>query len=168
MVAAQQTDGKILLWDPTTGAVRILVGHGAQVAHSLFSRDGRMLFSPSWDGTTRIWDLENGTNRVLRASDGRVSMAALAPDGRTLATAHDHAIHLWGLGNGSVQMLRGHTAVVRWLAFSPDGRMLLSAGEDSTVRHWEASAPSVPHGSNALRVWMERVTSAAISTPMNL
>ena len=128
-------------------------GHTAQVAATLFTRDGRRVVTVSLDKTVRLWDLDTGrTARTLRVPvgegyEGSLYAGALSPDGQTLAVAgynkvgRSYAyIHLIDIKEGRlVRTLEGHRHDVIALEFSPDGRELASGSRSNHVVLWDVA-----------------------------
>ena len=143
-LAGGDLDGRLRLWNVTTGRGRKLPKQPRAVQAVGFAPDGRTLASGSRDGTVKLWDVASGRERrTLPGPCGEVRALAFSPDGLTLATANGGTARLWDVAGARERAaLVGHRYAVLGLAFSPDGRTLATAGSDRKVNLWDVAAPA--------------------------
>ncbi len=140
-LAASDGFGETAIWDVQAGSLlRVLRGHTHAIDRVLYSRDGRRLFTCSRDGTIRIWDAESGQQlRVLATGQEPILSLDQSRDGRRIAAAHGLVVRIWNVETGQCeQELRGHSARVWWVLFTSGDAQVASAGEDRTLRFWDA------------------------------
>lgn len=116
------------------------VGSGALA----LSHDGRTL-AAGYEYKILIWDFDAA--RVCRSIDmpprwrgGRG--LAISADGRMVcAPRGSHAMGLWSTTTGELLSPRSdsHTSTVLGIAYADGGRSIVSAGDDATVRVWNAA-----------------------------
>ena len=161
--AVGNRDGKIQLYDPSTGKMLLtLRGHADlslqpldaapnrpafppphrsenRVLALAFSPDGTRLASGSKDTTVRLWGTTSDNEpTVLQKHTGWTNVLAFSPDGKMLASGStDKTVQLWNTDTGELLVtLTGHLNGINALAFSPDGDTLVSGSTDGTVRFW--------------------------------
>jgi WD40 repeat protein/serine/threonine protein kinase len=147
-IASGSRDGKVTLWDATTGQpLFAFTAHDQAIQSVAFSPGGHRFATASWDGTVKVWDFDPQREadkhpllHSLPGHQGGVQCVAFSPDGQHLASAGgDNAVRVWELAVGrQILVLGGHAGAVRCVAYSPDGQCLASAS-DISVRIWEAS-----------------------------
>ncbi|WP_197041370.1 protein kinase domain-containing protein [Chondromyces apiculatus] len=143
LVVAGTGDGRLQLWNPATGEVRVYADHDAPVMRVVFSPDGRRLASADMRGVVRVRDLVTGASQVSHGHQGSVSSLAFSPDGRWLASASvDHTARLWDLQTDQQRVLQGARDALVTVVIAPDGRSVATAGGDGVVRVYRLDSGS--------------------------
>jgi WD40 repeat protein len=131
-IAVPDFSGAVHWIDTETGATQVLGRHKAAAMFTVFTPDGRYLFSGGWDRELICWDV-NAMRRVFTAglesyhaqfhADGHRAAILVWPEMRLQfhsverpVVTRDFAIDLGGGRN--------------YAAFSPDGRWLAACGEE--------------------------------------
>ncbi|HWO69452.1 MAG TPA: BTAD domain-containing putative transcriptional regulator [Actinomycetota bacterium] len=137
-------DGKLKVWDPSTGRLLSSVSGDDGSWGVSFSADGSLV-AGIWGGTTvRVLDLS--TDRVV--STLRVPGAfgtAVSPDGRRLAVVGDGVGSVLDVETGEEQFrLTGVGGLGLAVSWSPDGRYIAATGEDA-AGVWDAETGRLRH-----------------------
>jgi WD40 repeat protein len=146
-LASTGGDGKVRLWDASTGKVLLTLPGQAGTIYSLaFSPDGKYL-AAGGSTSLQLWDVSTGKAlstfgkvTITLSSLGGMYSVAFSPNGTYLAMSRmDKTVQVWNVATGNRLSLSGHGGIVYSLAFSPDSKRLASAGADETVKVWDIS-----------------------------
>lgn len=125
----------MVIWDLATQKTTPLTGHTDQVAHIVWSPDGKYIASSSYDSTVRVWDAQTGKNIYTHDARGSRDAAALAwaPRGtgeRLLTGYSDGSIESFDATNGAHDLMYSThiNSGVSSVAWSPDGKIVAAAG----------------------------------------
>ena len=166
MLASSSYDGTVRLWDIASGQViDILRGHPGPVPTIVISDDGETLISGGTDGVIQLWELQRpGSRRVVRSLRGSLSQLegiafssqGVIPHGVMLAAGGGKGwCHIWHIDRATTaddqqrdndvsvtygRVLKGHTGRINTVDFCPGTPLLATAGDDQTVRVWNAAS----------------------------
>jgi len=145
-LASASEDGRLKLWDTTTGEQLADVDIEKRAYSVALAGDGRRVAVARDGAPIQVWNLE--AKKLLftlqgpqQARDG--NLVAWSPDGSLLVTAHfgDSSIRLWDQATGTeLHTLYGHVSGIFGLTFSPDGRYIASVGGTQSVKLWDAAS----------------------------
>ncbi len=133
-------DGRVRIWDISTGEALILEGHTAAIEGLAFHPNGEWLATASDDFTMKIWD--TATGELLRdVADFQdiVASVAFSPDGTRLAAASAGVeIRVWDAITVEGDEIFRIEENVGLVTFSPDGTQI-AAASGSNVKIWDAN-----------------------------
>jgi WD40 repeat protein len=136
-IATGGVDGRVLLWDTSTGEELIsLDGATGEIQDLRFSPDGKRLAAASLDGLARVWDSSTGELLLtLNPDDGGVYSLAFTPDGDRLATGSEKVAVIWDARSGAELARRAlHYQAITGLTFSPQGERLITNSVDGYMK----------------------------------
>jgi RNA polymerase sigma factor (sigma-70 family) len=140
LMAVNMLGGEAILWDRATGQSHI-TATGATIA---FAPDSRTmaLWEPG-GGMLAVIDAENGSElwKVALAWGQTGGDAAFSPDGQTIIAERGGVLRFFEARSGREQIRNreAHEGGVNVVSYTPDGRTILTAGDDGTVRQWDAA-----------------------------
>ncbi len=141
-VISADGDGKIKLWDATTGQELDTLGvDEGRVLALAVNADGTRIASAGDDRTVVLRDtMTRDIIHTYRGHSQKINCVAFSPTGnRIVSASEDKTIKVWDAESGKeILTLTGHTAAVRGIAYSPDGEQLASVGVDMLIRIWDA------------------------------
>ncbi|MBX3083226.1 MAG: protein kinase [Anaerolineae bacterium] len=147
-VASGGRDGKVLLWERSTGKLmQTFEGHTDAIVGLAFSSDGSKLVTGSFDKTCILWDVATGKPiRTFTGTEKRVRSVNYSPDGRyVVAGTGDWTAWMWDADTGKLVHQFGadeatrHKDFILSVAFSPDSKILATGSGDKTVRLWDVA-----------------------------
>jgi len=143
-VVSADGDGKIKLWDATTGQELGTIGvHQGRVLALAVNAEGTRIAAAGDDRTVVLWDVESrDITHTYRGHTGSINGIAFSPTGNRIASAsEDKTIKVWDTESGKeILTITGHTADVKSVAYSPDGEQLASVGVDMWIRIWDSQS----------------------------
>jgi WD40 repeat protein len=144
-VVTTSYDRTARIWEASTARlVNTLDRHPSLLEAALYSPDDSLLLTLGVDATARLWDPASG--KLLRELRGGARRpATFSPDGSMLVTTQilqdaKHLILFQDVATGGVVRTLEGSQSIRDARFSRNGERLVTAGEDGSLRIWDATS----------------------------
>ena len=140
-LATSTRDGESTIWDRRTSQ-RHCVSRGFAQG---FTPDGNSLavIRPV-DGSIALIDTETGRDRWKTVLGPALEHGGLAfaPDGTTMIVGWDNVLRVFETVGGRERFESdgAHRGAVSAISYTPDGRTAITAGNDGTIRQWDAAS----------------------------
>jgi len=143
-IASAGRNGKIRIWNLTSGKTFDIDAHARRVRSIVFVPGNDKLVSAGDDPLIRVWDLANGNMlHQLPSESGKVLSMTMIGNNQLATSSSDNVIRLFRLnGSRSHALLTGHTGSIA--ALIARNQKLISGSFDTTVRIWSIQASSSP------------------------
>jgi WD40 repeat protein len=135
-------DGRITVWDATTGAARFsLAGHTLAVRSLTFTADGATLISGSSDRTIKLRNLNDPNDWRTITAPAEVLSVAVSVAGRLAFAVNDSTIRFWNLAKGREPLVLSEPAAA-CVVFTAEGKGLASLSRQRVVL-WDATSGDI-------------------------
>ncbi|KAK3099531.1 hypothetical protein FSP39_005884 [Pinctada imbricata] len=136
-------DGKVKVWDQTTGFCFVTFNeHLGGITGVTFNQNGQVVLSSSLDGTVRAFDLNRYRNFRTFTSPRPSQFSCLTVDSSgeiVCAGGMDtFEVFVWSMQTGRLlEVLAGHEGPISSLSFCTNKSLLASASWDKSVKLWD-------------------------------
>jgi WD40 repeat protein len=133
LLATGQSQGKVYLWDVSTGShIGTFVGHTGGADGLAFSTDGALLATGSHDHTLRLWDVSSQRQVRLFGAVGTLCDVCYSKASEELITAsYTGQIDFWK--TSPTNSLDGMKTTQLRISFSADGNLILGKHQDERI-----------------------------------
>ena len=167
-IISSSKDGKIKIWDITTGNTLNALDHHGKIPASYVLKEN-LLFSATIEGTIHSWDLKDGKHLMSLNSDKPVFLIKISRNCKQLLLDSFGQITRWNLDTlectGRLENTAGPTLT---LVLTEDGNCLISAHENSSICFWDSKSLELLHTikDSPLTGWSENKLLTLDPNPM--
>ena len=125
-----------IIWDLAGNERQRFFGHQDKATISVFSSDGRSVFSAGTEKTIYKWDAQTGRMlQTFAGHRGRVIGLCVTPNDRLLISADSEELKMWGIDNGELIASWTMVSDTDHAIYTPDN--LFSVSDPESIQMYE-------------------------------